>query len=53
MLLVITIMYQFHITRLILYPFEIIGTVFHEFGHALTVRIFLSLVYSRLAFSAG
>lgn len=39
MLLVITVMYQFHITRLVLYPFEIIGTVFHEFGHALTVSI--------------
>jgi len=37
MLLVITIMYQFRLTRLVLYPFEIVSTVFHEFGHALTV----------------
>lgn len=35
MLLAITIAYQFTITRLILYPFELVSTVFHEFGHAL------------------
>lgn len=36
MLAIITLMYQWRLTRLALYPFEIIGTVFHEFGHALT-----------------
>ena len=35
MLIAITIAYQFNITRLLLYPFELISTVFHEFGHAL------------------
>ena len=35
MLIAITIAYQFSITRLLLYPFELISTVFHEFGHAL------------------
>ena len=35
MLLAITAAYQFSITRLILYPFELVSTVFHEFGHAL------------------
>lgn len=34
MLVVISIAYQFHLTRLLLYPFELISTVFHEFGHA-------------------
>jgi len=34
MLLVIAVMYQFTFTRLFLYPFELISTVFHEFGHA-------------------
>lgn len=37
MLAVITLMYQWRLTRLVLYPFDIIGTVFHEFGHALAV----------------
>lgn len=37
MFVVICVLYQFRITRLILYPFEIISTVFHEFGHALVV----------------
>lgn len=35
MLVAITIAYQFQLTRLLLYPFELISTVFHEFGHAL------------------
>lgn len=39
MLVIITFMYQWRITRLILYPFDIIGTVFHEFGHALAVYL--------------
>ena len=30
----ITILYQFSLTRTLLYPFAIISTVFHEFGHA-------------------
>ena len=34
MLVAIVIAYQFSITRLLLYPFELISTVFHEFGHA-------------------
>lgn len=34
MLVVITIMYQISATRMLLYPFELISTVFHEFGHA-------------------
>ena len=34
MLVVISLAYQFHLTRLFLYPFELISTVFHEFGHA-------------------
>ena len=35
MLVGITLAYQFYFTRLFLYPFELISTVFHEFGHAL------------------
>lgn len=34
MLIVITVMYQMTVTRMLLYPFELISTVFHEFGHA-------------------
>lgn len=34
MAVIITIGYQFGITRLILYPFAILSTIFHEFGHA-------------------
>lgn len=34
MLVAISFAYQFHLTRLLLYPFELISTVFHEFGHA-------------------
>ena len=34
MLIVIVIAYSFAITRFLLYPFELISTVFHEFGHA-------------------
>lgn len=32
---IIIVFYQFRLTRMILYPFAIISTVFHEFGHAL------------------
>jgi hypothetical protein len=39
MLLSITVMYQFAMTRFLLYPFELISTVFHEFGHALMTLI--------------
>jgi hypothetical protein len=39
--LVITLMYQWRITRWVLYPFELIGTVFHEFGHVLMVSLYL------------
>jgi hypothetical protein len=35
MLVVIVVFYQFRVTRLFLYPFELVSTVFHEFGHAL------------------
>lgn len=35
MLLAISIAYQFYFTRFLLYPFELVSTVFHEFGHAL------------------
>lgn len=35
MLFAIIVAYQFYLTRLFLYPFELISTVFHEFGHAL------------------
>jgi len=35
MFAIITIMYQFTFTRLFLFPFEMISTIFHEFGHAL------------------
>lgn len=35
MLIGITVAYQFPVTRLLLYPFELVSTVFHEFGHAL------------------
>lgn len=34
MLVAITIAYQFWASRMLLYPFELISTVFHEFGHA-------------------
>lgn len=34
MLVGISIAYQFVLTRMFLYPFELISTVFHEFGHA-------------------
>ena len=34
MLIVIIIGYQFWITRVMLYPFAILSTIFHEFGHA-------------------
>lgn len=34
MLSVITVAYQFWLTRMVLYPFELFSTVFHEFGHA-------------------
>lgn len=37
--LVITFMYQWRVTRWLLYPFELIGTVFHEFGHVLMVLL--------------
>lgn len=39
MLLAITLAYQFSITRLLLYPFELVSTVFHEFGHALVTLL--------------
>jgi len=39
LLVAITIAYQFSITRMLLYPFELISTVFHEFGHALMTLI--------------
>lgn len=52
-LLFITVMYQWRITRMILYPFEIIGTVFHEFGHAITVSPGLPCWLCRLWCSAG
>lgn len=34
MFISITVAYQFSLTRLLLYPFELVSTVFHEFGHA-------------------
>ncbi|PJF16992.1 hypothetical protein PSACC_03197 [Paramicrosporidium saccamoebae] len=34
-LVLITACYQFRVTRLILFPFAILSTIFHEFGHAL------------------
>lgn len=33
-LLIIIVCYQFTITSWLLYPFSLISTVFHEFGHA-------------------
>ena len=40
MFVVIIVMFQWSVTRLILYPFAIISTVFHEFGHALAVHTY-------------
>lgn len=37
--ILIILMYQWSLTRLFLYPFQLISTVFHEFGHALMVRV--------------
>lgn len=34
-LVLISIAYQFYITKMLLWPFAIISTIFHEFGHAL------------------
>ena len=34
MLVAIVLAYAFSFTRMLLYPFELISTVFHEFGHA-------------------
>ena len=34
MIIGITVAYQFPVTKLLLYPFELVSTVFHEFGHA-------------------
>lgn len=33
-MVVIVIVYQFSLTRILLYPFALLATVFHEFGHA-------------------
>lgn len=42
-LVIIVVLYQWRATRWLLYPFELIGTVFHEFGHAMTVSPLLSI----------
>ncbi len=34
MLVAIVVGYSFSVTRMLLYPFELISTIFHEFGHA-------------------
>lgn len=37
----VTVAWQFPLTYLFLYPFMLISTVFHEFGHAFMVQRFL------------
>lgn len=34
----VTVAWQFPLTYLLLYPFMLISTVFHEFGHAFMVQ---------------
>jgi len=47
-MVLIVVLYQWSLTKWVLYPFELISTVFHEFGHAAVVSFQFPAFFNRL-----